>query len=65
VRLGDVQRRYLAQSHRKQRRQVLPRHLRLGAAMAAVLDLQDRHRVQVNDGVQAGDVASVRVAHDE
>ena len=62
VGLADLQRRHLAQPHRQQVGQVLAHHLRVGAAGVAVLDFQQLHRVQVDDGVQAGDVVGVGVA---
>ena len=54
VGLADLQRRHLAQPHRQQVGQVLAHHLRVGAALVVVLDLEQFHRVQVDDGVQPG-----------
>ena len=62
VGLADLQRRHLAQPHREEVGQVLAHHLGVGAAGGAVLDLEQLHRVQVDDGMQAGDVVGVRVA---
>ena len=61
-RLADLQRRHLPQPHREQAGQVLPHHLGVGAAGVVVFQLEQRHRVQVDDRVQAGDVVGVRVA---
>ena len=62
VGLADLQRRYLAQRRGDQPRQVLAHYVRGIAALVAVLEFEQRHRVQVHDGVQAGDVVGVRVA---
>ena len=62
VGLADLKRRHRPQPHREQVGQVLAHHLRVGAALVVVLDLEQFHRVQVDDRVQAGEVVGVRVA---
>ena len=59
--LADLQRRHLAQRRGDQPRQVLAHDVRGIAFVVTVLELEQRHRVQVDDGVQAGDVMGVRV----
>ena len=61
-RLADFQWRHLAQRHGNEPRQVLAHHVRGIAVLAAVLEFEQRHRIQVDHRVQAGDVVSVRVA---
>ena len=61
LRLGDLQRRHVAQRHRDQLRQVLAHHLGLGARVGLVADLQQRHRVEVHDRVQPAEVVRVGI----
>ena len=65
VRLDDLQRLHLARRQAGERGQVLAPHVGLitrPAVVQAVLDLQQRHAVQVEDRVQPADVVGVRAA---
>ena len=61
-RLADLQRRHLPQRPPDQRGRVLAPHLGPVGRGALVLDLQQRHAVQVDHRVQPGHVVRVRIA---